>query len=171
MLEFFTNYHAADIIVKLCQYLVKEEVAMCARDSREGEAQIEKYIKDEEMIRDLREENRERRFGVVVYHNFVIATKPSKPLSFEPHISVVRIWFDKHTRQAGIKISEDDLIALAQTMSVLHLLRKLDLSLGNSKNGQLDIDKIAEVISQAVSKVSPEAKATFTVKRREKNRR
>jgi len=165
MIEIWVNnHHSAHVIDRVCQILVREEVAICVKDSREGDAQLERYIKDPEMIRDLREDNRERRLGVVVYNNYVVATKPSG--SFEPHISVIRLWFDKHSGKAGIKISEEDLMALAQTMSVLHLLRKLDLSLDGNKDGKLNIQKIAYVMSQAVAKASPGVKAKFSVRRR-----
>jgi hypothetical protein len=169
MIEFFTNHHGAMIIDKTCAGLVARGAARCIKDSREGEAELEKYIRDEEMIKDLRAENRDRSFGVVVYNNYVI--RVDSALTFESHISVVRIWFNKHTKQAGFKISEEDFSALVQTMTVINLLHKLDVSLGGGKDGKITLDKVAQLMTQTISKIAPEARAAFTVQRKNNYRR
>jgi len=164
MIEFFTNHHGAIIIEEVCEQLVKKGAARCIKDSREGEAELEKYIRDEEMIKDLREGNRDRNFGVVVYNNYVI--RIDSDLTLEPHISVVRIWYDKHTKQAGIKISKEDFIAIVQTVTVVNLLHKLDVSLGGGKDGKMTLDKVAQLLTQTIFKIAPEAKATFTAQKK-----
>ena len=163
MIEFFTNHHGARIIERACEVLVAKGAAKCVKDSREGEAELEKYIKDEQMIKDLREENKDRNFGVVVYDNYVI--RVSSALAFESHISVVRIWYDKHTKQAGIKISEEDLMAIIQTATVVNLLHKLDISLGGGKDGKMTLDKVAALMTQTVTKIAPEARTAFTARK------
>ena len=168
MIEFITNHHGARVIERACKGLVAKDAAKCVKDSREGEAELEKYIKDEQMIRDLRTENRDRNFGVVVYNSYVI--RVDSALTFESHVSVVRIWYDKHTHQAGIKISEDDLVALLQTVTVVNLLHKLDISLGGGKDGKMTLDKVAQLLTQTITKVAPEARAAFTAQRKDYRR-
>lgn len=169
MIEFFTNHHGARIIEKACEGLVVKGAARCVKDSREGGYELERYIKDKQMKEDLREELRDRNFGVVVYNNYVI--KVDSDLTLESHISVVRIWYDKHTKQAGIKISEEDFIAILQTVTVVNLLHKLDVSLGGGKDGHLTLDKIAQVLTQTMFRISPEARAQFTARKTENYRR
>jgi hypothetical protein len=163
MIEFFTNHHGAQIIEKACEKLVNDGSARCIKDSREGEAELEKYISDEDMIRDLREENRNRNFGVVVYNNYVI--RVNSDITFESHTSVVRIWFDKHTKQAGIKISEEDFTAILQTVTVINLLHKLDVSLGGGRDGKIALEKVAMLLTQTAAKVDPAFKSVFTAQK------
>ena len=163
MLEFTANHHAIKIIDDALKIAVAKGVAECTKDSREGEARAEQYIKGEDKVKELKEENKDRNFGVVVYKEYMI--RVSSGLTFMPHIADIRIWFDKHTGMAGIKISEESLIAIMQTTTVINLLHKLDVSLGGGKDGEITLDKVATLLTQTITKIAPDAKTVFTVQR------
>lgn len=112
------------------------------------------------MLKDLKED---RSFGVVVYNNFVIRIDSGD--KFNPHTAVVRIWINKNNHSAGFKISEQDLIAIIQTVSVTKYLRQLDISLGGDKNGVLPLEKVAMALTQAINKVAPDAHTAFTAQK------
>jgi hypothetical protein len=161
LLEFFTNHHSARIIEKACEALVADGIGICKKDSRRGEAIAERYVESAK-VEELREENKDRRFGVAVYQHYIIRVDAG---IFSPHEANVRFWYDKKSQSAGIKISEEDLIAIMQTVSVTNWLRKLDISLGGGKNGEMTLDKIAQLLTQTVAKIDPNIRAKFTAQR------
>lgn len=159
MIEFLTNHHGARIIEKACQKLVQEGAARCIKDSREGEFETERYINDA----SKKDELENRNFGVVVYSNYMI--KIGDGLVFRPYIAKVRIWYAKSRNSAGIKISEDDLMAIAQSTTVISLLHKLDVSLGGNSNGEVTLDKVAAMLTKTITKIDPRVKTAFTAQK------
>jgi len=174
MLEFTGNHFGIRILEDACKELVKQGVAQCVKDSRGKEFQEGEYAYNEEDRGRLsrvheqetgKMESREdgQYFGVAVYKQYLIAIDSGRV--FEPHIADIRFWYDQNTKIAGIKLAAKDLIAIMQTTAVINQLQKLDISLGGGKDGEVNLDKVAQLLTQTVAKVSPDARVSFTAKK------
>jgi hypothetical protein len=166
MIEFTSNHHGMRVLEKVMKEAVRRGFADCIKDSREGEAKAEQYVNGEAKAQELREENRERSFGVVVYREYLL--RISRGGIFISHEADIRIWYNEHTKMAGIKISEEALMAIGQTHTVMNfLLHQLNVELGGGKDGKLTLEKVAALLTQATSKIDPNFRNSFTAQRKE----
>lgn len=164
MIEFTSNHHGMRVLEKVMKEAVKRGFANCIKDSREGEARAEKYVNGADKVKELKEENKDRSFGVVVYREYVLRVGSSR--IFMPHEAGMRFWYNEHTRMAGLKISEEDIIAMGESHIIMNfLLHELNAQFG-SKDGKLTLAKVATLLTQTASKFDPNFRNTFTAQRK-----
>jgi hypothetical protein len=176
MLEFTGNHFGIRILEDACKELVKQGVAQCVKDNKGRDFQMEEYTYGDDRGRLSRVhqqetgkvDGRRQNFGLAVYKQYLIAIDSGKV--FEPHIADIRFWYDQNTKIAGIKLSAKDLIAIMQTTAVINVLQKLDVSLGGGKDGEVNLDKVAQLLTQTITKISPETRVSFTAKKIEDRR-
>ena len=166
MIEFTSNHHGMHVLEdKIIKEAVRRGFADCVKDSREGEAKAEKYVNSEDEVERLKEENKERNFGVVVYREYLLRVGSNR--IFAPYEADVRIWYNNHTKMAGIKLSEEAITAIAQTHTVMNfLLHELNTQLGGGANGKLTLEKVATILTQTTSKLDPNFRNSFTARRK-----
>jgi hypothetical protein len=166
MIEFTSNHHGIGIIEKALQGQVAKGVARCIKNSRRGEFETKRYIGSEYAQLELldKQDLRDRGFNVTVYSQYLL--KVGSGLIFQPYTADIRFWYDNRTKVAGIKISEDTLIAIMQTTGIVSFLHKLDVSLGGGKNGKMTLEKVAALLTNTIDKVDPNAKAIFSVQKK-----
>ena len=105
-------------------------------------------------------------FHVTVYHNYLINIKAQtfEDLLFEAWVSRIRIWYDERRDRAGIKITLEDLIAILKSFAVLGYLQKLNTQFGGGTDGNLDLNKLAEVLSKAAKIYDSKAALSIAIK-------
>ncbi|MCJ7805199.1 hypothetical protein MUP46_00965 [Patescibacteria group bacterium] len=160
MIEFTSNHHGIRVLENACKELVRTGAAKCVKDSRDGDFETERYTNDE----SKQEELKDRNFGVAVYRQYII--RVGRGLMFMPHVADIRFWYDERRKIAGIKISEESLIAIMQSTTVVNLLRKLDISLGGEKDGKITLEKVTSLLTKTMIKIAPDARTIFTAQKK-----
>lgn len=153
-LEFTGTCHDVDILENLCINLSKCGVAQKVKDSSHYERQTEGFIEG-----DIDAKYIQNKFSTKVYNNYLINIKDRR--SIIPYVVKIRFWKDKRLNKAGIKITEDGLLVIMQSMTVVSLLQKMNIKLGGGSDGKIDLDKIAELLTKALSEKG--ASAPFAV--------
>jgi hypothetical protein len=144
MLEFTSTCYAVDKVEEICKKLVKKGAAECVKEPR-----------------PYRDQHTENRFNVDVYKHYLI--KITHGDIFLPWEANIRFWYDRRQDRAGIKLSVESLLAILNSMTVINLLQKLDLKLGGGTNGKMALDKIAEVLTKAMTVYDEKANIPFEV--------
>ncbi len=157
-IEFISNCHSIGLIEKVCKDLVRKGAAQSIKDTRVGEFETERYIKDD----SKKEEFHDKGFDVVVYRQYLVNIKTA-PV-YLPWIADIRFWYDKRSNRAGIKLSAESLQAIMETMTVMSYLKKLDVKLGG-QNGSSTLDKIAAALTEIIGKAEPASKPVIEVRK------
>jgi len=177
MIEFTSNHHGIRLLEKFCEYAVAKGMGKCVKDSRPPAGQ-DMWNKDtlgrQQQVNPVDENNcdearlKGEKFGVAVYNQYYL--RVSRGFLTIPHVAEIRFWYNEHNKLAGLKISEESLIAILQTTTVTKFLRDLDVSLGGRKDGENKMDKVANVLTKAMVKMDPSIRVPFTAKQEGKYR-
>lgn len=155
MLEFTSNCHSMEVVERWCKDLVKTGAAISVKDTRNKEFDTARYIRNEKMKPKLEQ----RKFDVVVYRYYIIKIKTTPLYMALPWEADVRIWYDRRIDRAGVKLTMESLLAIVNSLTVISLLRKLDIKLGG--DGQMQLDKLADTLNNIITKVEPGSQAKF----------
>jgi len=157
MIEFISNPHGVRVIQRACEEAEKLGVAKCIKNSKIGRFDLKRYLNGAELPNGTDLDN--RNFGVIVYKEYVLRVGRGKMLT--PHVSSIRLWFDERKKVAGFKISEEDLIALIQSNTVIGILNKLNIKL----DGHITIQVLSDALNKALLQLAPEAEAGFKARK------
>jgi len=72
----------------------------------------------------------------------------------------VRLWYDHRNNTAGIKISMEGFMLIANSVTVTNLLKKLNEKLTVNGNKNIDLDKISQVMKTAIRTIDKDAEVT-----------
>ena len=157
MLELTGTCYAVGVIEKYtCQKAVEHGAAKRVKDTSV-------YDKQDDGFKTGHVQNK---FHVVVYHNYLvnIKAKTFEDMLFQSWVSRVRIWYDDRKDRAGIKITLEDLIAILKTFDVIGYLQELNVKLGGGSDGNLDLNKLADMMTKAAKAFDDKAALSINIK-------
>ena len=143
-MEFVSTCYSIQTIEEVCKVLVAKKHARILHDSS-------KYLKTP----DGRIDHPGNKFNVKQYEieahdhqeaNYQIFVGKS----FEAVDVNVRFWYDKRIDKAGVKISRQGLNLLLKSMTVVGLLRQLNMKVTNNGNDEVNLDLVKDVLVQAI---------------------
>jgi hypothetical protein len=143
-MEFVSTCYSIQTIEELCKILVAKKHARLLHDSS-------KYLKTP----DGRIDHPGNKFNVKQYeveaHNHYEANyQVFVGKSFEAIDVSVRFWYDKRIDKAGVKISRAGLNLILKSMTVVGLLRQLNLKVTNNGTDEVNLDLVKDVLTQAI---------------------
>ena len=166
MIEFTSNHKGIGIIEDFCREQASKGAAKCIKDTRKGDFETGRYINSKFGRQEIadKQELKDKGFNVSVYSQYLLRIRGSA--FFTPYMGDIRFWYDNRTKVAGLKISEETLIAIVQSAAIVRLLRDLDLSLGGSKDGKETLDKVATLLTKTMIKIAPDFRSQFTARKK-----
>lgn len=147
-IEFTSNCYAVGLLENACMELVRKGAARSTKDTRSADFETDRYIHDN----TKKEELQDKGFDVCVYRHYLIRIKTA-PVHL-PRTADIRFWYDKRINRAGIKLQAEALMAIMQSVTVIEYLQRLNVQLGGT-DGDLTLDKVAEALTETLSKVEP----------------
>jgi hypothetical protein len=139
-LEFVGTCKDMEILESLCINLMKCGVATKVKDSSF-------YDKQDDGL-NVGEKHIQNKFSTKVFDNYLL--KVTNKNSLMPFTVKVRFWKDQRINRAGVKLSEEGLRVILQSISVVSLLQQMNANLGSS--GDIKLTRVAEVLTQALNK-------------------
>ncbi len=146
-LEFVSTCHDMNRLEGICSNLVRVGMAKKVKDTTFYENQEDGM----KVASDNGDKYVQNKFGTKVYYNYLVRVA-ANALMVTPCMVAVRFWYDKRLNKAGIKISEEGLIIILHSFTVLNLLKKMNIQLGGGHDGKLELDKVAELLTVALGK-------------------
>lgn len=155
-MEFVSTCYSIQTIEELCKILVAKKHARLLHDSS-------KYLKTP----DGRIDHPGNKFNVKQYetelHDHAEANyQIFVGKSFEAVDVNVRFWYDKRIDKAGVKISRAGLNLILKSMTVVGLLRQLNLKVTNNGTDEVNLDLVKDVLTKAI-KLKSEVDSKFEI--------
>jgi len=145
-MEFVSTCYSIQTLEELCKILVAKKHARLLHDSS-------KYLKKP----DGRIDHPGNKFNVKQYevemHNHCEANyQIFVGKSFEAVDVNVRFWYDKRIDKAGVKISRAGLNLILKSMTVVGLLRKLNLKVTKNGTDEVNLDLVKDVLLETIKR-------------------
>jgi CRISPR/Cas system-associated endonuclease Cas3-HD len=157
MMEFTGSCYEITVLEDFCKYLLQKRQARLLHDSseymRKPDGGIDRAgnkfnVKQYEMkVKERDEHEEEKNYQIFVGK------------SFEAVDVNVRFWYDRRINKAGIKISRAGLNLILKSMTVIGLLRQLNMKVSKNGADEVDLDLVKDVLKEAIkhkAKMEPE---------------
>jgi len=142
-MEFVSTCYSIQTIEELCKILVAKKHARILHDSSKYTRQTDGHYAPGNKFNVKQYEVEAHSHQEANYQIFV-------GKSFEAVDVSVRFWYDKRIDKAGVKISRAGLTLILKSMTVVGLLRQLNLKVTNNGSDEVNLDLVKDVLTQAI---------------------
>ena len=142
-MEFVSTCYSIQTIEELCKILVAKKHARLLHDSS-------KYTQTKDGRIHPGNNFNVRQYEAEIHDHAEANYQVFVGKSFEAIDVSVRFWYDKRIDKAGVKISRAGLNLILKSMTVVGLLRQLNLKVTNNGTDEVNLDLVKDVLTQAI---------------------
>jgi hypothetical protein len=155
-MEFTSNIHDVEVVEReIINKLIRKGQAKFLKDTS--------YIMDENGRR-IRVDNKFYTKKVILEKEYNVYVGVAWQFAIEQ--VYVRFWYDRRNDTAGIKMTMEGFMLVANSVTVTSLLKELNERITTNGNKDIDLDKISQVMKTAIKMLDKEPKGAEIIETR-----